>query len=161
MSTSNKPGKPENSDNLDKPEKPKKPEKAKVFSKQFIDSTIPPIVKNELTVKDLMKETNKGDIVSKSSIDIAEALLNKTDFQNSCIFANEKKFLYLYREDKNIYQKYTVDEVKIIIVRMFQRFPYPALRANTLLNRIYDEFVNSKITGLGSYPTEGDSSMDR
>lgn len=150
-------GKSENSDNLNKankPKKPKKPKKVFSLSQQYIDSTIPPIVKNELIEEDVMKYTTKGDYVPKKSIEIYEALKEKTDFQKVYTCTDEKNTFYYYRKDIENYEKYSLAEVKIIMCRILLKFPYPALRANSLLLRICQEDENS-IDEI-----DGDSSMD-
>lgn len=156
-------GKSNNTGNLNKENKPKKPKNAKkafALSKQYIDSTIPPIVKNELIEEDVMRYTQKGNLVPQKSIVIAEALITKTDFQYLRMYSEDKNLFQYYRQDIGDYETYSSTEMKIIMCRMLEQFPLPAVRADSLLTRILFDLRNSKLTAIGPYPDQDENPID-
>ena len=150
-------GKPKNTSNLNKMNKPKKlknRKKAFFLSKQYIDSTIPSIVKNELREEDVMKRTEKGNLVPKKSIEIADALVKKTDLQGLRMSSEDKNLFRYYRADTGDCEEFSSTEIKMIMYRILEKFPLPALRADSLLTKIITELRNSPITAAGPYPKD-------
>ena len=150
-------GKSKNTANLNKANKPKKlknRKKAFFLSKQYIDSTIPSIVKNELRDEDVMRYTQNGNLVPKKAIEIAETLVTKTDLQGLRMCSEDKNLFRYYRADTGDCEEFSSTEIKMIMYRMLEKFPLPAVRADSLLTKIIAELRNSPITAIGPYPPD-------
>lgn len=156
--------KPKNPSEPDQPKNSKKEKRKKAFfsSKEYIKSTLPPIIKNQLTEQDVTKHTKEGNQIPKKAIEIAEELLKKTDFEHLRMCSDNKNLFYFYREDIDDVKTYDAIAMRMFLYRMLRDFPLPTLRANSLLTRIFIGLRNSDISAYGKipYPNEDLSSKN-